>query len=57
VHDGACVRTGHSYVYKSFRGRNDCFNVTSDAAGVPAAVLIRVRRAHSLLVHGLSLVC
>jgi 3-methyladenine DNA glycosylase Mpg len=32
---------GFSYVYKSFRGRNDCFNVTSDFAGIPAAVLIR----------------
>ena len=33
---------GHAYVYKSFRGHNDCFNITSDPAGVPAAVLIRV---------------
>jgi hypothetical protein len=33
---------GHAYVYKSFRGHNDCFNITSDSAGVPAAVLIRV---------------
>lgn len=32
---------GHAYVYKSFRGHNDCFNITSDSAGVPAAVLIR----------------
>ncbi|KAL6047883.1 putative 3-methyladenine DNA glycosylase [Balamuthia mandrillaris] len=32
---------GYSYVYKSFKGKNDCFNITSDEEGIPAAVLIR----------------
>jgi len=32
---------GFSYVYKAYRGHTDCFNITSDKAGVPAAVLIR----------------
>eukprot|EP01083_Nonionella_stella_P091887 256986_1 len=32
---------GHCYIYLSFRGHNDCFNITSDKQGVPAAVLIR----------------
>ena len=30
---------GHSYIYKSFKGHNDCFNITSNESG--AAVLIR----------------
>ncbi|KAG2392389.1 hypothetical protein C9374_012641 [Naegleria lovaniensis] len=33
---------GHVYIYKSFRGQNDCFNITSaKKEGVGAGVLIR----------------
>lgn len=33
---------GHVYIYKSFRGQNDCFNITSaKKEGIGAGVLIR----------------